>query len=244
TFARILTLEGFDVRTATSAESGLREMVRLARERGSRPVLLDNELWSESPYRSVLQAISRDERVPLVDSLRIIQDERTRIERDLEARFRLERARAAVGTDAASTGQTTTVIFRVFEGAYPVPRQLSIVGNQPPLGNLAPNTVSMRDDGKEGDEHASDRVWSYRATFPSGTRLRYVYTNSGQAGQWEGLDVPHVRELQVPPSPDGQPVYLSVESFGRIYMQADNWHTDAVGYDLIARAVVDTLKSR
>jgi len=225
-------------------DRNLREMVRLARERGSRPVLLDNELWSESPYRSVLQAISRDERVPLVDSLRIIQDERTRIERDLEARFRLERSRADVGTDPASTGQTTTVIFRVFEGAYPVPRQLSIVGNQPPLGNLAPNTVSMRDDGKEGDEHAGDRVWSYRATFPSGTRLRYVYTNSGQAGQWEGLDIPHVRELQVPPSPDGQPVYLSVESFGRIYMQADNWHTDAVGYDLIARAVVDTLKSR
>ncbi len=33
-------------------------------------------------------------------------------------------------------------------------------------------------------------------------------------------------------------MYLPVESFGRIYMQADNWHTDAVGYDLIAHAVV------
>ena len=54
--------------------------------------------------------------------------------------------------------------------------------------------------------------------------------------------MPHVRELQVNASPDGQPVYLPIESFGRIYMQADNWHTDAVGYDLIAHAVADALK--
>src|SRR5215475_11442810 len=73
-------------------DRNLREMVRLARDRGARAVLLDNELWPESPYRSVLQAISRDERVPLVDSLRIIQDERARIERNLETRFRLEPA--------------------------------------------------------------------------------------------------------------------------------------------------------
>ncbi|HKF68860.1 MAG TPA: SGNH/GDSL hydrolase family protein, partial [Vicinamibacterales bacterium] len=37
-------------------DRNLREMVRLARDRGARAVLLDNELWSESPYRSVLQA--------------------------------------------------------------------------------------------------------------------------------------------------------------------------------------------
>jgi lysophospholipase L1-like esterase len=39
-------------------------------------------------------------------------------------------------------------------------------------------------------------------------------------------------------------VYLPIESFGQIYMQADNWHTDAVGYDLIARAVADALNAR
>jgi lysophospholipase L1-like esterase len=27
-------------------------------------------------------------------------------------------------------------------------------------------------------------------------------------------------------------------------MQADNWHTDAVGYDLIARAVANALNAR
>jgi lysophospholipase L1-like esterase len=51
-----------------------------------------------------------------------------------------------------------------------------------------------------------------------------------------------VRELVVETSPDGRPVYLPIESFGRIYMQADNWHTDAVGYDLIARAVAAELR--
>ena len=32
------------------------------------------------------------------------------------------------------------------------------------------------------------------------------------------------------------------ERFGRLYMQADNWHTDAAGYELIAQAVVQALK--
>jgi lysophospholipase L1-like esterase len=224
-------------------DRNLREMVKLGRDHGARAVLLDNELWPESPYRPVLRAISRDERVPLVDSLQIIREERTRIERNLEARFRLEPSRAAARTDASPSGRTT-VIFRVYEGVYPVARQLSIVGNHPQIGNFAPNTVAMHDDGNEGDERAGDRVWSYRALFPPATRLKYVYTNSGAAGRWEGLDLPHVRELQVPSSPDGRPVYLPVESFGRIYMQADNWHTDAVGYDLIARAVANALNAR
>jgi lysophospholipase L1-like esterase len=223
-------------------DRNLREMVRLGREQGSRTVLLDNELWPESPYRPVLRAISRDEHVPLVDSLRMIQDERARIEQGMEIRFRLEPAQAVAHTDITPGGQTT-VVFRVFEGAYPVARQLSIVGNQPQLGGFVPNTVAMHDDGKDGDERAADHVWSYRATFPAGTRIRYVYTNSGAAGRWEGLDLPHVRELEVPSSPGGQPVYLPVESFGRIYMQADNWHTDSVGYDLIAQAVADLLSA-
>jgi hypothetical protein len=129
----------------------------------------------------------------------------------------------------------------VYEGAYPVLQHLSIVGNRSSLGSMVPNTVDMHDDGTAGDEQAGDRVWSYEARFAAGTHLKYVYTNSGRPGKWEGLDVPRIRELEVPASPDGKPVYLPVESFGRIYMQADDWHTDAVGYDLIARAVAATL---
>jgi lysophospholipase L1-like esterase len=47
----------------------------------------------------------------------------------------------------------------------------------------------------------------------------------------------------VPRSPDGKPIYLPVETFGRVYMQADNWHTDASGYDLIARAVANAIRT-
>ena len=86
-----------------------------------------------------------------------------------------------------------------------MPRGLSIVGNHPLLGNTVPNTVVLRDDETGGDERAGDRVWSYQATFRAGTRLKHVYTNSGRAGRWEGLDVPRVRELQVEASPEGGP---------------------------------------
>ena len=208
-----------------------------------RVLLLDNELWPESPYRAVLRAISRDEHVPLVDSLQLIADARTQLERGMESRFHLEPASAPAPAAApAATSGDVTVVFRVYEGSYPASRQLSIVGNQPAVGNFSPNTVAMHDDGKDGDEHAADHVWTYRATLAAGTRVRYVYTNSGGQGRWEGLDLPHVREVQVKAPANGGPMYLPVESFGKIYMQADNWHTDASGYDLIAHAVVDALK--
>jgi len=53
--------------------------------------------------------------------------------------------------------------------------------------------------------------------------------------------VPHIRQLLVPASGDGGAVYPPIDTFGKIYMQADNWHTDAVGYDLIGRAVADAI---
>ena len=79
------------------------------------------------------------------------------------------------------------------------------------------------------------------ASFPVGTRLSYVYTNSGARGEWEGLDVPSIRHITVPPSADGRPVLLPIETFGHLYLQADNWHTDATGYELIAHAVADAI---
>jgi len=97
----------------------------------------------------------------------------------------------------------------------------------------------MHDDGKDGDERAGDGVWSLSASFPAGAHVTYVYTNSGTAGQWEGLDVPSTRHVTVPPSTG--PVYLPLETFGQIYMQGDSWHTNAAGYDLIAKAVADAI---
>jgi hypothetical protein len=135
----------------------------------------------------------------------------------------------------------TRVVFRVSHGSFPVPATLSIVGTDPQLGALVPNAIAMHDDGSDGDQRAGDGVWSLAASFAPGTRLSYVYTNSGARGKWEGLDIPHVRDLVVPASSDNGPVYLPIETFGRLYMQADDWHTDAVGYDLIARAVADAI---
>jgi lysophospholipase L1-like esterase len=68
-----------------------------------------------------------------------------------------------------------------------------------------------------------------------------VYTNSGAAGRWEGLDIPHTRHIVVPEARDGQTIYLPVDTFGELYMQGDGWHTNAVGYDLIARRVVEAI---
>ena len=226
-------------------DRNLREMISRARAQGARVVVLDNELWEGSPYRPVLRTISRDENVPLVDSLQLIADARTALERQMEMRFHLVPA-SSVGPEAATAaspqGVGTPVVFRVYEGRYDVPKQLSIVGNHAALGNFSPNTLPMHDDGASGDEHAGDHVWTFTATLPAGARVRYVYTNSGAPGQWEGLDLPHIRELQVIAQPDGGPMYLPVETFGRLYMQADNWHTDAAGYELIAQSVAQALK--
>lgn len=224
-------------------DRNLREMIGIARARGARVVILDNELWAQSPYRATLRAISRDEHVPLVDSLQLIADERAKIERGIETGFALAPASPAVPPPSASAPAAgVPVVFRVSPGSYPVPVQLSIAGNHPALGDRTPNVIAMRDDGQDGDEHKGDRIWSYRAVLPAGTKVRYVYTNSGARGQWEGLDLPHIREMMPVAQPAGGPMYLPVETFGRIYMQADNWHPDAAGYDLIARAVADALK--
>jgi hypothetical protein len=121
---------------------------------------------------------------------------------------------------------------------------MSIAGTDPQIGNVEPNVALMHDDGTGGDERAGDGVWSLAATFAPGTRLTYVYTNSGARGRWEGLDVPHLRGVVVPASADRAPVYLPIDTFGRVYMQADDWHTDATGYELIARAVADAIVAR
>jgi lysophospholipase L1-like esterase len=238
-------------------ETNMREMIRLSRAHAAAVVLLDNELWEGSPYRPVLRRIASDERVPLVDSLAIVAAARERMERDIESRFALrgageagnaaEAARESGGdanpevSGASRSPGRTRVVFRVSRGDYPVRTAISIVGTDSKLGATEPNAVQMHDDGTGGDERANDGVWSLAADFAPGTHLTYVYTNSGARGKWEGLDVPHLRDLVVPASTDGRAVYLPIETFGRVYMQADDWHTDAVGYDLIARAVAGAI---
>ncbi|MBZ5560008.1 MAG: hypothetical protein LAO77_22335, partial [Acidobacteriia bacterium] len=240
-------------------------MIELATARGARVVLLDNELWSDSPYRPILRAISAETHVPLVDSEQLVADAGAKMARDLEARLDLVPSPDSVASGFSRTrpdpevrrpgpevsrpgpfgpGAATTVVFRVFRGTYPVTTAMSIAGSDPQLGDLVPNAALMHDDGKAGDQRAGDGVWSLTASFAPGTRLSFVYTNSGARGRWEGLDVPHIRHLTAPSSTDGRPVYLPIDTFGRIYMQADDWHTDATGYDLIGRAVADAIAAQ
>jgi hypothetical protein len=181
-----------------------------------------------------LRTLADELDAPLVDGLAIVAAARRNMEESLEAS--LDLAERGEHLPAAPAGKTT-IVFRAYRGNVSIPKQLSIVGADPQLGALVPNTVAMYDDGTHGDQKAGDGVWTYSTALPSGKTAFYVYTNSGTAGQWEGLDVPHVRRVEVPESADGQPVYLPVETFGRVYMQGDDWHTDAAGYDLIAHAV-------
>jgi lysophospholipase L1-like esterase len=219
-------------------ESNIREMVRLADAAGARVVLLDNELWENSPYRARLNKLSAELGLPLTDSLAVLRATRSHIENELEERLKLS---GRDGGPSASGLERTKVVFRVYRGSAEVPKAMSIVGADPELGSLTPNTVVMRDDGLEGDEKGGDGVWSYAAELSAGARVAYVYTNSGTPGEWQGLDVPYIRRFTVPAALDGRPVHLPIDTFGRVYVQGDHWHPDASGYDAIAREVAGTI---
>ena len=215
-----------------------REMIKLARSHNTSIVLLYNEFWKDSPYLKVLQRIARDERVPLVDSSGLIAGAQKRIENELEKKLDLQPGKS----QRNNAHGEIEVIFRVFADKWSVPKAIYMAGNHPKLGNLIPNKIVMYDDGTHGDQKAGDNVWSYSATFPPGTNLFYVYTNSGEEGKWEGLDVPHIRSFTVEAKNGEAKLYRPIESFGKIYMQADPWHTNAAGYELIAKALLDVLK--
>jgi len=220
-------------------ERNLTAMIALARHRGASVVLLFNELWDESPYRAAVERVATAAGVPWVDSERLIARARREMEDDVERAHGLTppSARAPM-----STRDGVDVIFRVTADRQAAPEGLFIVGAHPALGALVPNRVAMYDDGTHGDQRAGDGVWSYTASLAPGQRLAYVYTNSGREGRWEGLDVPALRTVVVD-APAGRRLYRPIESFGKLYLQADAWHTDATGYALIARAVFDALKT-
>lgn len=219
-------------------EKNILAMIDLARSHKAGVILLYNELWGNSPYRIILERISKSAEVPLVDSSALIAEARRKLEEELEGKLDLRPPKAP---RALAKGEIE-VIFRVYLGKYPVPTAVYIVGTHPKLGALVPNKVAMYDDGTHGDQRAGDRVWSYSAMFSTGKRVFYVYTNNGKEGQWEGLDVPWIRSFTVEAKNNEEKVYRPIESFGKIYMLADGWHTDAAGYELIAKALLEALK--
>jgi len=220
-------------------EQNLLQMITLAKSHQATVVLLNNHLWPEGPYALALKKIARAEQIPLIDSSVLIETARKRIEDDLEVRLNLRDHPAHL---LPPDGEVE-VIFRVYAGDSPVSRSINIVGVLPQLGTLVPNKVAMYDDGTRGDQRAMDKVWSYAAKFPSGSRIFYVYTNSGQEGKWEGLDVPYIRAFRVASAGTQTTIYRPIETFGTIIMQADGWHTNAEGYGLIASALLEALKA-
>jgi lysophospholipase L1-like esterase len=219
-------------------EQYLLEMINLVRRKGAGVVLVYNEFWREGPYRRVLEKIAKAEEVPLVDSSALLFDAQRRIEEDVEAKLKLQPSNEQRIT---SQGETK-VIFRVYQGKRSVPKAIYIVGTHEMLGNLVPNTVAMYDDGTHNDQRAGDGVWSYTAAFPPGTVVFYTYTNSGAEGKWEGLDVPVIRRFNVETTKTGLKVYAPIDTFGKMYMHADPWHTDASGYELIAKHLLEVMK--
>ena len=58
-----------------------------------------------------------------------------------------------------------------------------------------------------------------------------------------GLDVPHVRKVRA--DIDAPPRWHApIDTFGRIYMQADSWHTNAKGYAGLSEKILATLGGR
>ena len=219
-------------------EKYLLEMINLARNHDAGVVLVYNVFWRKGPYRRVLEKISRAKGVALVDSSALLAETSRKIEEELERKLDLRPPR---DRRALAKGEIE-VIFRVYLEKRPVPKTIYIAGTHPKLGDLVPNKVAMYDDGTHGDQRAGDKVWSYSATFSPETMLYYVYTNSGEEGKWEGLDVPDVRYFKVETPNNEQVVYRPIDSFGKMYMKADPWHTNAAGYELIAKALLEKLK--
>jgi lysophospholipase L1-like esterase len=227
-FAR---LEGRSRVAVAEYEANVRRMVSLAGDAGAHAVLLYNELAPHSPYRDALRRMADSTGTPLVDTSEMLARARRRMADDLSRRHGLRPAGKVAGA-----GDGARVVFRLVLGERAGPA--SITGADPQLGSYAPNTALLHDDGTHGDERAGDGVWSLEATFPRGARVFYVYTAGGRRGAWEGLDVPQIRGLRVP---DVAVVYRPIETFGRIYMQADSWHTNAEGNAMIASALYEVL---
>ena len=221
----------------TDYEQNIREMVRLARSGGAAVILLYNELWVDGPYQKRLEKIAASEGVPLVNSSVLVAEARRKMHQELERKLDLV---PAEGGPVREKG--VEVVFRVSMSGRPVPRGVFITGPHTELGDCVPNKVALYDDGTHGDQKAGDGVWSRTAIFRAGVNVHYVYTNSGTEGQWQGLDVPHIREIEVEARHRGKRVYLPIETFGKVSMQADGWHPNAEGYDLIAQAVCGVLQ--
>src|ERR1700730_3255196 len=200
-------------------EMNIREMIKVVRAHGAAPILLHNELRPGSPYQAALRRISQEENVPLVDNCELLLAARQHIEAELEQRLGLQPSLVDVEKNVEKNSGGVELVFRVYTGNRPVATSMYITGPYPQLGDATPNTVQMYDDGTHGDEKAGDHVWSLAVKFSPGQKVFYVYTNSGEKGKWQNVDVPKVRSFTVPATAGR--IYCPIETFGELYLQAD-----------------------
>jgi hypothetical protein len=85
-------------------------------------------------------------------------------------------------------------------------------------GKIVPNKVAMYDDGTHGDQTAGTTSRLIEQHSRAGTKLSYVYSNSGEEGKWECLDVPYIRSFTVQAKNGEEKLYRPIESFRKIYM--------------------------
>jgi lysophospholipase L1-like esterase len=223
--------------TPADYETNIKQMIRLVREHGAVPILLHNELRTGSPYQTVLRRISAEEKVKLVDICELLGQARQQIEKEIEQQLALQPpAEAPLGKQTGSVD----IVFRLNLEDQTVSKAIYISGPHPQLGDCVPNKMAMFDDGTHGDQKAGDHVWSVTATFAPGQKVFYVYTNSGAEGLWQNVDLPQVRSFTVPENASGR-TFRPIETFGKLYLQADGFHTNVTGYELIARAVRDAV---
>jgi len=206
-----------------------------ARARGIRVVLLYPEFWLDGPYLKALKELSAELNLPLVDwSSMLARASQNRVA-DRERRFGVARSSAISVPDE---DRLIDVLFRVSQGTAQVSQRMYISGSHPSLNSFQPNTLAMYDDGTHGDEVAGDKIWSLRVRLPSNSKVLYTYTNSGDAGVWNGLDIPIVRQVLPGRFLNG---ILPLDEFGTAEMHADPWHTNAEGNSIVAKELASII---
>jgi alpha-amylase/alpha-mannosidase (GH57 family) len=130
---------------------------------------------------------------------------------------RRKRKAGVSGTMTQSTPEKVTILFQCDARSVVIPTAIFIVGNIKELGEWKPNVIRMYDDGTHGDITANDGIWTLAVEVPSGTEIRYKFTNSGMEGEWEpGEEFPDQHRFITTRLQQGETLVVLQDIFGKI----------------------------